>query len=463
MARPPRLASWLLQLLLAVPDRDYILGDLEEAYARRVPGSPWRAGAWYWSQVPRNLRASVRRRMGEKRRGGVWRRRGASTGGPYRGRPHRGDAIGASLVSDVRHALRGFARTPGFTAAAVVTLALGIGANAVIFSVVQAVVLAPLPYSDSADIVRIWPGYSVARGTMLAFEERASSFAAVSAFAGYDLTLIGQGEPTVLDGTRVSPGHFDVMGEAPLLGRPFQDAERIPGSDGVVILSHALWVSRFGGERDVIGRSVPLQGGGHESRVVVGVMAPGYRPLIAPDRLFWVPLVADRNDPGSLYGKFVRLVARLQPDATLSSAQAETEALAAALRAEDPDLVAEEEVTAARIVTLQEATVGDVRRPLLLLAAAAAFVLLVACCNLLNLMLARSAARSEEIAVRRALGAGRWRVARQVLTETATLGLIGGAAGLLAAAVLEAVLGGQNASIRTGAALAAAQAVYDGV
>lgn len=442
--RPPRLAAALLRGLLHGADRDYILGDLQEAYVQRAVQSRLRAAAWYWGQLPINLRASIRRRATPHRRAaaGDGDRGGNRFGAAATRRPRRSGHRFFGVLADARYALRGFRRTPGFTVVAVLTLALGIGANVAILSALNAVVLAPLPYPDSDAIVRVLPTYSLARGTMLAFEQRATSYSALSAYAGSDLTLAGAGEPTILHGTRVSPDHFDVMGVQPFLGRAFRAAERRPGGDDVVILSHALWRDRFGSDEAILGRSLPLHGGGHEARTVIGVMPPGYRPLLGGQRAFWIPLVADENDPDLYYGKFVRLVARLEPGVTVAQAGAEARLLAQALREGDADLLEAEEVEAARVATLHEETVGNMRRPLLILAAAAGFVLLVAGCNLVNLLLARSAERREEVAVRRALGAGRWRLARQMFVEAAVLGVAGGAFGLLAAGALDAVLVG---------------------
>lgn len=414
--RPPRLAAWLLSRMLDPGNSEYILGDLAEAYGRRRQSGALAARLWYWSQLPINARAN-------------WSRRAE----PAPGRARRCASAIGGVGHDLRQTLRGFAAAPGFVAVAVATLALGIGANATMLGALYSTVLAPLPYPDVDDIVRIAPDTTVARGSMLAFEERLTSMAAVSGYAGYDLSLLSDAEPTILDGTRVSPEHFEVMGVQPFLGRSFRMDERTPGRDGVVILSHALWSARFGADPAVIGTLIPLRGGGHDQRAVIGVMPPGYRPLIGPDRDFWVPLVADAADPNLSYGKFVRLIGRLAPDTRLPQAESEAIAVAGALHAEDPDLLSEEDAAGLRVVSLHEETVAGLRRPLTLVALAALLVLLVSCGNLVHLLLGRLEERRPQLAIRRALGASRRRLAGQVLSEAGLLGLLGGVVGLLAA------------------------------
>jgi putative ABC transport system permease protein len=348
------------------------------------------------------------------------------------------------LLLDLRFALRSYGKRPLFTLSAVLMLALGIGVNTAIFSVAYGVLLKPLSYPEPDRLVSVWPETSVNK--MIADEtaRRVGAFSAVSPYVGQEFPLSGGGDPVIVKGARVGTRHFEVLRGAPLLGRTFTPEESRPGQHRVAVLGHGIWRSRFGGDPGVVGQAVDLNG---ERFVVVGVMPAGFQPL-EPDWQLWVPLQVDPNDPADYFGSFyLKLVGRLSPGASAEQAQAEVARLAEGLRAEQPNMMTDEKVQGARVAPLHEHLVGKVRSTLLVLLATVGVVLLIACGNVASLLLARAAERRREVAVRAALGAGPGRVARQVFTESMLLGIAGGVAGVLVAAltlrVLVATLPGQ--------------------
>ncbi len=333
------------------------------------------------------------------------------------------------LLQDLRHAARTLAKAPAFSAVAVATLALGIGANTAIFSLVDAVLLRPLPYPEDGRLVWIretQPDLDDAPAPAGDFVEwtGARSFSALAASDYRVFTLTGGSIPERVLGARVSASVFPVLGTRPRDGRVFTSAEELPGADRIVIVSERFWKTRLGSRP--VGSRVRLDG---EEYALVGVMPPQFDYPRSAE--LWVPLAltpADRANHGSHY---LRVVGRLAPGATIAGAQSELDGIEARLRREHPDT---NEGHGARIVPLREALVGSLRRTLLVLLGAVTLVLLLACANLGNLILAKNAARSREMAIRSALGAGRPRLVRQLLTESALLSLVGGAAGVALAA-----------------------------
>ncbi len=340
--------------------------------------------------------------------------------------------------SDVKHSLKVLRSRPPFTAVFIATLALGIGANAAIFSVVNWVVLRPLAFTDPDDVVRVWWRPDSFNQRILAFfQERASSFSGLSGFSGWGFTLTGEGEPEELSGAVVSTNHFEVLGVRPLLGRAFAAEEGEPGRSEVCILSEGLWHRRFGSEERVLGRRIQLAGAGRTRCVVIGVVSDQEATLDAfGPRQAFLPLERavdlDRDESW-----FLSVVGRLKPGASLEAANTEVQELSRAVRETMYPRTSPEEILAARVERLQDAIVGkEARGRLFLLAFAVGLVLLSACFNLSTLLLARNGEREREMAVRSALGARRGRMLRQLLTESLILGLAGGALGAgLAAAV----------------------------
>jgi putative ABC transport system permease protein len=342
------------------------------------------------------------------------------------------------MLQDMRYALRGFRRAPGFTIVATLTLALGVGANTAIFSVVNGVVLRALPYDQPSQLVTLWGGSSRTKDVLVNIRE-ATSLAGVTGYSNVRLGLIGSGEAEEIFGARITTNHFSVLHVPPFLGRTFTEDEGVPGQDDVVILSHGIWQRRFGADPTVVGTRIQL---GATLRTIVGVMSPGYSP-IARGWQFWIPITIDPSDFSDYSGTAgTVLLARLQPGVTLEAARAEVRTIAARLAEGAPEVYTEEWINNSAPVPLRETMVGAVEQALWILLGAVGLVLLIACANIANLLLVRGRARRKEFAIRTALGAARARVTRQLLTESTLLGLIGGSVGLGVGALSVQVLVG---------------------
>jgi predicted permease len=356
------------------------------------------------------------------------------------------------LWQDAHQALRMLAKSPGFTTVAILTLALGIGANTAIFSVVEEVLLRPLPFADPGRLVHIaivskatgqrdWVGYRDVED----WRERSRSFESVGAYGFALLNLVGTNQPEALYGSAVTSSVFPTLGVAPALGRNFTPEEDTPDGSQVVILSDQLWTTRFGRDPGILGKRIRLVGFSREDFTVVGVMPPDFNfPLTIPSAVnppsrqmaFWIPVGLDPAKQ-SRRSTGLMAVARLKPGVSLRQAQAEMDAVAAGLAREYPDTNTGRGV---RLSRLGDHILGDAGSAMLILLCTAGAVILIACANIANLLLVRAATRARETAVRIALGAGRWRLVRQWLTESVVLSLLGGAAGVVVAWIALRVL-----------------------
>lgn len=343
-----------------------------------------------------------------------------------------------SVWQDVRYAVRVLRKAPGFSAAAVLTLALGIGLNTLIFSVVDATLLRPLPFPDADRLVTVWKGAindSSSRNVVSAPDYRdwkteSRSFTDMALFdsAGRGYALTGGGEPEQVSGVRVTAGFFSVLGVQPMLGRIFRPDEEQQGRDGVVILSYGLWIRRYAADRAIVGKTIQVDGA---PRTVVGVMPRDFAfQFWSGPRQLWVPMGWTTSDAADRSANSFVCLARLASGVTIERARQEMDTIGRSLAATYPSVEAGQTV---RLIPLSDVDIDAARVTLYALFAAVGLVLLIACANVANLMLARAASRGREMTIRRALGAGRARIVRQLLTESLLLGAVGGLLGLVLA------------------------------
>ena len=342
-----------------------------------------------------------------------------------------------TIRNDIRQSFRRLKSHPAFTAVVLITLALGIGANTAIFSVVNTVLLRPLPYKQPGELVTVQHHYPsleldapVSAPGFREYRDNTHVFDKVAVEASWAANLTGVGDPDRLRGGRVSGLYFQTMGVPAALGRTLLPEEDEPGRNHVVVLSDGLWKRLFGGQRSIIGSTVSLNS---EAYTVVGVMPPSFRDFWSHDVEIWTPLALspDNFALDNFTSEWLNLTARLEPGVTLDQASRDMRAFAEQLKRDHSSQFPPNWTL--KVTALNEIATGDIRPALLVLLGAVGFVLLIACANVANLLLARAAGRTKEVAIRSALGAERWDLIRQLLTESIVLSLIGGAIGLLLA------------------------------
>ena len=352
-----------------------------------------------------------------------------------------------SLLKDIRYGFRGLLKHPGFTLVAVITLALGIGANSAIFTVVNAVLLRPLPVAAPEQLVFIWQTHPfgkrigveqlpVSNADFLDWQAQSNLFEGMSMIDSWGGNLTGGDTPEHVDGAKISVNLFSLLRAQPLLGSDFNLEHEKPGNERAVILSHSLWQRRFGGDAKIVGRQIQIDG---QAFTVQGVMSPGFvfpKDVGLPNYFsfakteIWLPIALTAGQRANRGSHHLAVVARLKPGATLEQAQSQLAGIAKHVEEQNPE---ESKDWGTSVNLVHEQVVGASRRAILILLGAVGFVLLIACANVANLLLARSTSRQKEIAIRTALGAGRARIVRQLLTESLLLSLAGGVIGVILA------------------------------
>jgi putative ABC transport system permease protein len=359
----------------------------------------------------------------------------------------------SAFFRDLRYSLRLLLKSPAFTAVAIFSIALGIGANTTVFSVINAVLLKSVPYNDPSSLVLVWGDSAqetlrkhnqVSATDVADFRAQSTSFEDVATYTGWFPIMSGENEAERIPAIQVGDGFFKIMKGVPVLGRVFTPEEQVDGKDFVVVLGHSLWQRRFAADPNIVGKSILLNGRPYN---VVGVMGPDFRPLpatlVAPEGQFYRP-VAEAYDDSERDARHLRAIARLKPGSTIEQAQSELSAIAARLQQQHPTTNHDYGVA---VVSITDELVGGLRPTLWLVFGAVIFVLLVACANVANLLLARSSVRYKEITIRSAIGAGRGQLVRQLLTESLLLSLLGGTLGLLLATWGTSLISGVGAKI----------------
>src|SRR5215475_9151623 len=336
-----------------------------------------------------------------------------------------------NLIQDLRYAARTLLKNPAFTLIAALALGIGIGGNSAIFSVVNALLISPLPYKNADRLVFIWHKYpslqlpqaSVSPPSYIEYRDLNSSFEQVAAATPWTTNLTGVGDPEHLEGGQVSYNIFSTLGVEPAIGRDFVPEEDRPGSNDVVILSDGLWKRRFGGDKNLLNHQITLDG---RPYTVVGILPPGFSFLQPVDVFTPIAFTPQQIADNSHGIEYLVAIARLKPGVTLAAANADMDSIANNLR---PRFYSQNSDWGITVVPLREQLVGDFKLALMLLFGAVGCVLLIACANVANLLLARASARNKEISIRMALGAGRMRIIRQLLTESLLLSSLGGVVG----------------------------------
>jgi len=373
--------------------------------------------------APADARAEATRRFGSVTGARQQLRRSAE----HREQRLRVRELLETVAQDAHIAMRGLARAPGFLALAVLCLALGIGANAAIYSVVDAVLLRPLPFTDPARLVRIWPEGAVPPGIYEIVRAQSHVYSGIAGYGGArKVSVTGASAPARYIASEVTANLFTVLGVRPTLGGTFSEGDNTAGRSNLVLLSYAVWRDRFGASNSVIGRSISVDG---VSRTIAGVMPPDFR-FPAADVQLWTPATFSAASPSYWWGTPLHLVARLATGSTAAQARAESRTVLVRARASFPMRMPDEWGGDVNVVPLREAVVGGARPTLLLLFGAVGLVLLLACVNVATLYIARATAREREFAIRAALGAGGPRIVAQLLTESLIVAALGAVAGL---------------------------------
>jgi predicted permease len=422
-SHPPRLARSILQRVLPPTDREAVIGDLDEEYRRTIVAQVGRRRAawWYWRQAVCSVPAAVRLR----------RRAAARAAAPVMARSD--GRLWAELAGDGRYACRLFARQPGFAVLTVLTHALGIAVTTAVASIAYAVLVRPLAYAEPDRLFRVYevdrtrqnqPG-AMSWHDFLQIREKARSFAGLAGFSGGSRTLTVSGLAERVPASEVTDGFFDVLGVAPILGRTFDQSQMHAGAERVVILGFGTWQRRFGADRAIVGRSLDINGVGH---TVIGVLPGDFEFPLRGLTEVWLPLVPSRQQVERPYWHWLDAIGRMAPGVTSEQAQADLDNVARGLAAADPRW---HDGALVRFGPLRDWIVGGVRPALLLILAAVGLVLVAACTSVAGLLVARWSARTHEMGLRAAMGAGSWRLIRQLLTESILLAGAGGVAGIV--------------------------------